>query len=252
MKKTIRVIIIVLCILICLCGGGYLVYEHFNREENKDVYEKLQEQVHEEIAAPEPEEVEEPDYIPINFKKLKKTNEDIYAWIQIPDTNIDYPILQHPTDDSYYLNHTIEGRQGYPGAIYTASLNAKDFSDFNTVIYGHNMKDGSMFKHLHKFEDAKFFEKHDTVTIYTETEHKEYKIFAAVVYSDRHLLYGFTTETAEGRLKFLQSLKDTHSMKNQYRDDVKVDENSKIITLSTCIGGRPNNRYLVVAVEMDD
>ena len=56
MKKTIRVIIIVLCILICLCGGGYLVYEHFNREENKDVYEKLQEQVHEEIAAPEPEE----------------------------------------------------------------------------------------------------------------------------------------------------------------------------------------------------
>lgn len=87
---------------------------------------------------------------------MKETNPDIYAWIEIPDTNVNYPIVQSADDDSYYLNHTIDGQEGYPGSIYTEKVNAKDFSDFNTVIYGHDMKDGSMFKDLHKFEDADF------------------------------------------------------------------------------------------------
>ena len=64
-----------------------------------------------------------------------------------------YPVVQGGDDDTYYLNHTIDGTEGYPGSIYTERINAKDFSDFNTVIYGHNMKDGSMFMGLHNFED---------------------------------------------------------------------------------------------------
>ena len=69
---------------------------------------------------------------------------------------MNYPIVQSAYD-SYYLNHMIDGKEGYPGSIYTEKINAKTFSDFNTVIYGHDMKDGSMFKDLHKFEDATFF-----------------------------------------------------------------------------------------------
>lgn len=93
----------------------------------------------------------------IDFAAAQATNPDVYAWIWIPGTNIDYPILQSETeDDAYYLNHTIEKKEGLPGTIYTEKYNGKEFSSPVTVVYGHNMKNGSMFADLHKFEDRAF------------------------------------------------------------------------------------------------
>ena len=97
---------------------------------------------------------EETAIIPVKFGELQSVNPDVYAWITVPGTEIDYPILQHPSDNSYYLMHNIDGSYGYPGCIYTENLNSKDFTDNNTVIYGHNMKNGSMFAQLHKFEQG--------------------------------------------------------------------------------------------------
>lgn len=239
------------CIVVCIGGVAYIGYDYLHKEKNNDIYKKVQKEVEEQIKEPMTEE-EQKDQIPIDFASLKETNEDIYAWIDIPDTNIHYPIVQSQTDDSYYLNHTIEGAEGYPGSIYTERLNAKDFSDFNTVIYGHDMKDGSMFKDLHKFEDADFFNQHEEVVIYTETEKKVYKIFASVVYDDRHILYYYNNQNVEDRKDFLQSIYESRNMKNQIRSDVSVDENSHIITLSTCISGQPENRFIVGAVEVDE
>lgn len=94
----------------------------------------------------------------IDFEELHKTVcEDIYAWIYIPNTNIDYPLLQHATDNSYYLEHNLDDSEGYPGCIYTENNNSKDFTDRHTVIYGHNMRDGRMFSDLHKYEDREFY-----------------------------------------------------------------------------------------------
>lgn len=76
----------------------------------------------------------------LNWKKLKGVNQDIYAWIYIPGTGVDYPVLQHPSDDSYYLNYNMNGTRGYPGCIYTEKANSKEFTDFDTVVYGHNMQ----------------------------------------------------------------------------------------------------------------
>lgn len=87
---------------------------------------------------------EETAVIPVKFGELQSVNPDVYAWITVPGTEIDYPILQHPSDNSYYLMHNIDGSYGYPGCIYTENLNSKDFTDNNTVIYGHNMKNDSM------------------------------------------------------------------------------------------------------------
>ena len=253
MKRKIRIALLILCVLVCVGGLLYLYFEKQTREKNNDVYEEIKEQVQTETQE-EPIVVveEEPEEIPIDFAKLKKTNEDIYGWITIPGTRVDYPIVQHPTDDMYYLDHTIEGKKGYPGSIYTEMISAKDFSDFNTVIYGHNMKDGTMFKDLHKFEKEAFFQEHDTIDIYTETEHKVYKIFAAVLFDDRHLLYCFNYDNPEGRMEFVQSIYESHSMRNQFWDDVTVDADSHITTLSTCVGGQPTKRYLVLAVEVDE
>lgn len=249
MKKIIRRILLILCILVCVSGCIWLYQDYCRRQEAKKTYTELPKEVEPE----EPVEPEvEPEKIPIDFQKLKKQNSDVYGWIHIEGTRVDYPILQHPTDDSYYLNRTIDKKKGYPGSIYTESINAKDFTDFNTVIYGHDMLDGTMFKDLHKYEKTKFFKKYDTVDIYTETEHKVYRIFAAVVFSDQHLMYSYDYDTAEGRKEFIQAVYGSNNMKNQYRDGVTVDENSHVLTLSTCIGNQPTKRWLVLAVEMDE
>ena len=104
----------------------------------------------------------------INFESLQKNeNKDIYSWIYIPGTNIDYPIVQHPSDNAYYLNHNLNGTKGYPACIYTELENQKDFGDFQTIIYGHNMRDGSMFHDLRYYQEKDYVEEHPYIYIYT-------------------------------------------------------------------------------------
>lgn len=250
-KKSFQIIIIVICIVLILLGIGYLFWDNNKTNEQYDAYEELQEEEPEEPQEEEPAE-EKKIYVPKKLKKAMKKYEDAYAWIEIEDTNVNYPIMQHPTSDAYYLDHTIDGVKGYPGSIYTERRNAKDFSDFNTIIYGHDMLNGTMFKHLHKFEDKKFFKNHDTITIYTPEGELTYKVFAAVTYDDRHLLYAFNYKKEEERQEFLDSIFGLNGFGNHYRKNVEVTTDSHIITLSTCISNKPNNRYLVLGVLVEE
>lgn len=185
----------------------------------------------------------------IDFANLQaETNSDIYAWIYIPDTKIDYPVLQHPEDNLYYLNYNIDGTKGYPGCIYTENYNTKDFSDHNTVIYGHNMKNGTMFAGLHQFEDSDFFAEHPYVYIYTEDEVYVSKIFAAYEFSDVHLLNAYSTDTEIGFSIYLEDVMEASSKNSSFNRDIEVTGQDRIVTLSTCISGKPNNRYLVQGI----
>lgn len=240
--------IIILCAIVCLLGISGFVINQMQKEKNGEIYKEIQGQ---NGVGNDEVDIQKVIANPIDFASLKAINNDIYAWIDIEDTNIHYPIVQSKTDDSYYLEHTIEGVRGLPGSIYTEKVNAKDFSDFNTLIYGHDMKDGSMFKHLHKFKDSEFFNTHDTVVIYTEKEMHTYQIYAVVIYDDRHIMYHYDNDDMEDREAFIQSLKEVGERGSLYRKDVTIDTDSKLITMSTCITGQSNKRLLVVAVEMD-
>lgn len=176
-----------------------------------------------------------------------EANTDIYSWIYIPDTGIDYPVLQHPEEMDYYLKHNIDGRNGYPGCIYTQRMNSKDWTDKNTVIYGHNMGNGTMFAHLHYYEDAVFFEENPYVYIYTEDTLRAYQIFAAYEYSDWNLLYT-DTSTDESYLRYLDSIFENEGFNNNFDTGVEFDARDRIITLSTCIKNKDTRRYLVQAV----
>ncbi len=189
----------------------------------------------------------------VDFTALQEeTNAHIYAWISIPGTRIDYPMLQHPSDNTHYLNHNLDGSRGYPGCIYTEKENAADFSDFNTVIYGHNMKNGSMFHDLHNYEDETFLPEHPYVYIYTPDRVLRYRIFASYRYDDRHLLYSFDYATEEGRSGYLKEIRGIRSMSAVLDDQVEVTAQDRMVTLSTCVSGRAENRYLVQAVLVDD
>lgn len=184
----------------------------------------------------------------IDWEGMWEINEDVYAWITIPGTVIDYPILQHATDNTYYLNYNIDGSYGYPGCIYTENMNAKDFTDNNTVIYGHNMKNGSMFAGLHQYEEKGFFEEHPQVLIYTPEKEYEYTVFAAYIYDDRHLLYSFDFANEEVYASYLDTVLNMRDLSANIRDDIIVTKDDNIITLVTCMSKQPDKRLLVQAV----
>lgn len=189
----------------------------------------------------------------LDWNELAKVNPDIYAWIYIPGTQVDYPVLQHPTDNTYYLNYNMNGTRGYPGCIYTEKENSKDFTDFtdfNTIMYGHNMRNKTMFETLHYYEDKAFFVNNPYVYVYRGDRVLVYEIFAAYIAGNEHILYSYDFQTQEGRQNYVDQIEKGTS--GNLRDDVEVTADSHILTLSTCISGKAKNRYLVQAVLLNE
>lgn len=179
----------------------------------------------------------------------QEVNSDIYAWITVPGTVIDYPVLQHPEEMDYYLEYNLDGTKGYPGCIYTQRMNGKEWEDVNTVLYGHNMKNGTMFAGLHKFEDGSFFEENRYIYVYTEDGRVlVYEIFAAYVAGNEHLLMSYDLYTETGVRSYFDSIFSHTGSGCHFLEDVELTAEDKIITLSTCISGQAAKRYLVQGV----
>lgn len=258
-KKRQFLFLFFLVIFIGAVTFGFLYLRE--EKQNEDVYVKLAQEQSEEaeeksnVAQTTPEVTQDPEVtkpdIPINFKELQQENPDIYAWIRIPDTKIDYPVVQSVSDDTYYLNHTIEKKEGLPGSIYSESQNAQDFSDPNTVLYGHNMRNGSMFAGLHKYSDKDYMKKHQEITVYTADHILTYQIFAAVVYDNRHILNTIDFQDATQFQSFLDSLKNARNLNNVYDDTVTVTTDDRLLTLSTC-NSNSEQRFIVEAVLINE
>lgn len=202
-----------------------------------------------ESDTPEPDTTEpvEPYVSPLDFDVIREPNEDIYAWLDIPGTDIAYPVVQHPTDDVYYLEHTIEGKHRLPGSIYTERWNSRDFSDFLTVVYGHCMKNGTMFGSLRKFKSRTYMEEHPTVSFYTTEGEYHYKIFAAVTYPDAYLPNAFDYSTETGRQAFIDSIVNNPKLKGYVNTEIAVTPEDRFVALSTCVGNY-SYRLLVIGV----
>lgn len=185
----------------------------------------------------------------IDWDGLRAQNADIYAWIYVPDTGVDYPVLQHASDNDYYLNHNIDGSTGYPGCIYSEDYNTRDFTDIHTVLYGHNLKDNTMFSTLHNFEDEDFFDQDHFIFIYTQDDVFVYQIFAAYEYPGIHLLDNFDYTNEYVYEDYLKAIFETQDRVANVREDVPVAVQDKIITLSTCTEDHDSGlRFLVAGV----
>lgn len=197
---------------------------------------------------PVPTPTPEPYIPPEQLVESQRLNPHVIAWLDIPGTSISYPILLHPTEDNYYLNINIDGSCGYPGCIYVNSMEGRDFDTFNTVIYGHNMANGTSFGSLKSYYDAAFRDAHGEIDIYTPTEKHSYEIFAVVTYDDRYITARYDDTQINDRLAFLESLE---AFGATLPEDAAFGTDGHLITLSTCVGGMPNNRLLVVAAEKE-
>lgn len=196
----------------------------------------------------------------VDFDALKKENGDIYAWIEVPGTDVSLPVVQNKYYDNFYLTHDVNGEESVAGAIYTQSMNALDFRDPVTVIYGHtfelsqeDLKDEA-FGTLHNFEDPAFFDAHDTFYIYTPYKVLTYKVVSAYEYDDRHIMNSFDFRDEAVLQKYFDSVVNPESLVKNVREGVELKApDSKIVVLSTCT--RPANdsaRYLVTGVLVDE
>ena len=182
----------------------------------------------------------------IDFASLKKINEEAVGWIEIPGTEISYPVV-HTTDNVYYLTHTFRRQENKSGAIFVEASNAGDFSDLHTIVYGHNMKNGTMFADLNKYKDKEFYESHKEVQFDTLTEEGTYKV-----------VYAFVTEVnKKDSFKYYEKInwnsKDEFNeyvsnleQRKLYDTGEKIKKKDKLLTLSTCEKASDNSRMVVV------
>lgn len=158
----------------------------------------------------------------IDWEYLKSINKDIIAWIEIENTKIDYPILKDK--DVYYLKHTFDKKYNSNGSIFTT--NSYPFEDKETIVYGHNMKNGSMFSDLGKYLNKDFLNSHFNFKIYTPTCNYEARIFS---------VYSIGVETESNNIKSLNFEDRIEYYKKASEYNIETDSNiKKIVKLSTC------------------
>ena len=176
------------------------------------------------------------------LKDLKKLNPDVKAWIQVPKTNIDYPVVQGQ-DDMEYINKNVYGEFELSGAIFLSCLNKDDFSDPYNLVYGHNMKNGGMFADVADFTNKEYFETHQKGKLYLTDATRKIRFFACmkVTAADEKIYHpdGYRKENLKDLLDYIQA------NAVQYRDVNVADENS-LIALSTCSEAETNGRVVLI------
>lgn len=245
--KKIKVAELVILTLLITVLLGAIGYKSFFIKKEEPAVTKKPEPVQELKVEPEPEPAPEPVNIPVNFDELKAVNPDVYAYIEIPGTQVSYPILQSVDNSVDYLNTTFEGAAGLPGSIYTENISNQNFMDFNTVIYGHNMKDKSMFGSLHNFDSEEFFREHTEINIYLPDQAIKYHIYAALVFDDRYVPASYDFNTPDGRNQYLNDIRNIGLTPAYFNDQYTPNEQDSLITLSTCTG-EPTHRLFIIGV----
>lgn len=161
---------------------------------------------------------------------LRKRNADVVGWISVPGTEIEYPFVQ-ANDNSHYLGRNIDGKYAAAGTVFLDYRCNPQFLSFNHYLYGHHMKNGSMFGTLNRFDQASFFDDHPSATLYLDDRTHELEIFAyMVVTSDNAMIYDTVDMKAEAQAEYFNYIAQNA---RRYRD-IGLASGDRIVTLSTC------------------
>lgn len=182
-----------------------------------------------------------------SLSELQKKNPDVFAWLNVYGTQIDYPVLQSG-DNEKYLNTDVLGNYKMSGSIFMDYRNKKDFSDFNSIIYGHHMAESAMFGDLDKFKDQKFFKEHAFGNLYFQGKDHGVKFFAFLnVDAFDAQIYQTPVTGRENSQRYLDAVKE----KSQSYRELNVRPEDRLVLLSTCSTDATNGRYVLVGVITD-
>lgn len=245
MKKPskIGIVVIIACLAVAASCIAYLAFDRHSRNKAQETFEEMVPEVSEE--EPPKESIIPPR--DIDWDDFHAQNEDIYAYLSVPGTSIEYPVLQHPTDDMFYLENNMDGTPGRPGCIYSEHVyNSNDLSDAVTLLYGHNIKAGTMFNSLMEYRDEAFFNENKYIFVYTPNGNYAFEIFLAEELDDRHLLYGWDF-SVEGAMKEYFDYVYEAGVVDVYYNEQELTDDDKLMVLSTCATSAGNDmRYIVV------
>lgn len=178
----------------------------------------------------------------IDLAALREVNGDVLGWIFIPNTKINYPLLRGE-DNEYYLKHAWNRRATSVGSIFLECQNSADLMDYNTILYGHNMNDGSMFAGLKNYSTTGYWQKHPYIYVVTDSGVLRYEVFAAYKAPVDSLTYDLSFDESRSKTDFL-----THALENsRIQTEIVPEMMDRILTLSTCSGGSYTNRWVVQA-----
>ncbi len=284
MKFPVRKILIVFCAVVFLAAGAYLAVRGYQDRNAEQAYEDAKDLAG--LASPTPDAAPTPTSTPTtqpsaeptpsadpeptaeitpeptptpdpvaealsstDLAALQSINPDVIGWIEIPGTVLSYPLLQGE-DNQYYLTHTWKGEYNAGGAIYMDYRNDPGLGDFNTILYGHRMGNGTMFNSLHEYDDPAYWEAHPAVYLVTDAGVRRYEIFAAYeADAVKKHSYRLGLVEAEGQQAFInyctgRSVIDT---------GIVPEPGDCILTMSTCVGAGSGyeTRWVVQAVYRD-
>ena len=272
MKPHIRKILVSLLLVLCLISTAKVLTQWMATEEGDDSYanaaaiaqsatlattvpaetEPVTEATEAPTESPEPVwipapvEEEDPNFATlssIDLHALREVNPDVVGWIFLPNSMINYPLMQGD-DNQFYLEHTWEGVPNFYGSIFLETRNNPDLTDFNTIIYGHNMLNGSMFAGLSYFAYQWHWDWNRYVYIVTDDGILRYEVFSSYAADVDSATYGLSFQQPETRENFIRLTLEN----SEIATAITPASTDRIITLSTCTGLGYESRRVVHAV----
>ncbi|MBQ1342254.1 MAG: class B sortase [Erysipelotrichaceae bacterium] len=244
--KEKKIIVALMAIFICVAGfSGYKIIT-IMQDYNKSVteYEGISKEM---VKKPETTTpgaaVEQSSYLEINYAGLKEKNSDFVCWLDIPGTNISYPVVQ-ASNNNEYLHKTFEGQYVYAGALFMDYRNNSDFSDYNTIIYGHHMNNNTMFAQLDLYWRESFGKENDKFYIYTDKKVYVYQVYAFINTSSTSYAYTSYFPNKQDYADYLNKLKT----EEYYDMGITADTSKRVVSLSTCQGQNTGKRYVLIGM----
>jgi len=216
------IVVILLCIIgfslykIITIGHGYM--------EGRETYTEIAEE-----AGTAEDAKAEKDDVKVEFDKLRKKYPDVKAWIYSKGTIINYPVAQG-RDNEWYLHRTLDGLWNGAGTLFIDKNNAKPFKDFLTIIYGHHMRDGSMFGSLVKYRDDDYYQKHKTLRLYTPKQNYDLEVIGVCTIPADSGMYKFDFASDEEKANYIKWIEQT----TETECDVHAGIDDRLVMLSTC------------------
>lgn len=251
---------------VCLVSTGWLIWNLFSYRSGGDAYSDARALARQSVRETQPPSAAEApvpadtqprmDWVPapieedpnlealeqMDIEALRQVNGDVVGWIQIPGTEVDYPLVQGQ-DNDFYLEHDWQGTEQYVGSIFLECQNSPDFTDFNTIVYGHNMTDGSMFGSLWKYQYGENWKENPYIYVVLDSGILRYEVFSTYEAEVDSETYRLGIRRRQTKAEYLAM-----TLENSDIDTGILPElTDRVITLSTCSGMGHSVRRVVHA-----
>lgn len=238
-EKGVRFLFIVICLIVIAIAAIRLLEKEKDYRTAVSTYEKIEEDTIKYDT--------KGDFLEIDWDTLTKQNSQIVGWLHFKEPSvINYPVVRGD-DNEFYLNHLFNMAYGSSGTIFLNTYNAKDFSDFNNILYGHRMNNDTMFGPLANFKEPFYTESHPFFYVYRPDGTRcTYQIFAVSIVADASSVYATDFETEKEKKEYLAEV----TSNSLYPINVEVSPTDKIISLSTCTEANNEERLLVQGKEV--